>query len=41
MAVGLSEDGEMEVKVHFAFPRVLENEQHLFLSKDYDRLLDI
>ena len=30
-----------EVFVSFIFPRVLDREQHIFLSKDYSRLIDI
>ena len=32
---------KVEVKVSFVYPRVLDREQHLFLSSDYKLLLDI
>lgn len=43
VAIGLDDNGKMEVKVSFTYPRVTsqEQEQHLFLSADYSRLLDL
>ena len=32
---------KVEVKVNFIFPRALDREQHIFLSKDFKHLIDI
>mmetsp|Transcript_40532 Transcript_40532/g.53165 ORF Transcript_40532/g.53165 Transcript_40532/m.53165 type:complete len:94 (+) Transcript_40532:1210-1491(+) len=41
VVVGLSDRGDIEVKVHFSYPKVLNKSQHLFISDDYTRLLDV
>ena len=41
VALGLNQQEQVEVQVEFVFPRLLENCQHIFLSDNYERLLEI
>ena len=41
VVIGLSEDDQVEVKVKFVFPRLLERDQYIFLSEDFSTLIEI
>ena len=40
-AIGIEEDGTIKVKAKFMFPLMEEGDQYLFLSEDYDMLLEL
>ena len=40
VALGLSEDGEIEIKASFVFPKMKNYQQVIFLSDDCSRLIE-
>ena len=40
-AISVDKDGEIKVRAKFIFPRLREGDQYLFLSEDYNMLLEL